>query len=582
MSIRNFSIFSRSAKNIEVQLFENERLFSRSPLSQNGSTWSSQVETGNSTSYSFLVDGNEVLDPMAKQIAAPRIWGKGSSKRAFLSDPSPFDWQETKKPQLSPSDLIIYEVHVRGFTQDASSKVSTPGTFAGMREKIPYLVDLGITAVELMPLFEFDETKGNNFWGYSSESFFAPMARFANGDPVTELKELIRELHRVGIEVILDVVYNHSDAFLQIDPQSYYIQGDFANASGCGNTLSANSEPMQSLILESLRYFATEFQIDGFRFDLASCLTRDSSGNPLTDPPLIRAIENDPALQDVKLFAEPWDPGGLYQVGSFPGKRFAEWNGHYRDVVRRFLKGTDGQLGAFASSFIGSDEIYDQPLRSVNYITAHDGFSLHDLFSYNEKHNWDNGEENRDGSDHNESWNCGAEGATEDSEIIDLRKRQMHNTAVILFCSLGIPLIVSGDEVAQTRYGNNNPWCQDNKLTHFPWQKHPFTEFIKMLIRLRKEHAIFRKNTFFHADSIHWHGIIPHQMEWSKEGRFLAVTLQDVENNEQFYFAFNAFYEDLDLTLPSSDWDLLIDTSNEKKFNKIKAHSILVLRGKIC
>ena len=581
MTIRKFLIFSQSAKKVELQLFKNEKKLSRTPLSKNGSTWSTQIETGIATAYSFFIDGNEVLDPLAKQIAAPHIWGKGSSKRALLSDPAPFDWQGTKKPQLAFSDLIIYEVHVRGFTQDASSKVSAPGTFAGMREKIPYLVDLGITAVELLPLFEFDETKGDNFWGYSSESFFAPMARYAKKDPVTELKELIRELHRAGIEVILDVVYNHSDAFYLID-KSYYIQGKWANASGCGNTLSANSEPMQTLILDSLRYFATEFQIDGFRFDLASCLTRDSSGNPLKDPPLIRAIENDPTLQNVKLFAEPWDPGGLYQVGSFPGKRFAEWNGHYRDVVRRFLKGTDGQLASFANSFTGSEGIFETPLRSVNYIIAHDGFTLRDLFSYNEKHNWDNGEDNRDGSDHNESWNCGAEGETDDPEINKLRERQMRNAAVILFCSLGIPLFRAGDEVAQTRHGNNNPWCQDNKLTYFPWQKHPFTEFIKRLIRLRKKHAIFRKNSFFNTDSVHWHGTKPHQIEWSKEGRFLAATLEDVENNEQFYFAFNAFFEDLSLTLPSGEWELLIDTSNEKKFKMIKAHSILVLTRKIC
>ncbi|MDX8430520.1 MAG: alpha-amylase family glycosyl hydrolase [Candidatus Algichlamydia australiensis] len=613
MKVKKFTLFSDSAQSVNVQFYADQQSLERISLNREGAIWSAEIQVPEgATSYSFFVDEIEVLDPNAKQIDAPRIWGQGSSKRAKLAEAAEFDWQGIEKPRLHLSQLIIYEMHVRGFTQDPSSGVSAPGTYAGIIEKIPYLKDLGITAVELMPIFEFDETAYQakspldgsqlyNFWGYAPLSFFSPMARYAKSDdPTREFKELVRELHRAGIEVILDVVYNHSDSFLEIDQKSYYVfdeAGNFHNASGCGNTLNVNQGPAKELILDSLHYFANEFQVDGFRFDLASCLTRDGNGHPMAKPPLIEAIENDPKLQEVKFFAEPWDAGGLYQVGSFPGgSRWSEWNGRYRDVVRRFLKGTDGQLSSFAGCFCGSEEIYEAqgtPLCSINFITAHDGFSLHDLFCYNEKHNWANGENNRDGSDYNESWNCGEEGETQDPEILRLRKRQMRNAMVILFSSLGVPLMVSGDEFGQTHQGNNNPWCQDNKLTHLLWNESSFTSFVKSLIALRKTYPALRKTIFYQTDEVHWHGTIPHSMEWGKEGRFLALTIKDLEKGSSLYFAFNACYKDLDVTIPpppeGQKWLRLIDTkqdlqTEEEALNqyKICAHSSLVLCSQIC
>lgn len=547
-----------------------------------------------------------VCDPYAKSLSTSHLWGVNhqayaeQAVRGRVALLPPFDWQGDRAPGVAWQDLIIYEMHVRGFTQDISSHVKHRGSFLGVIEKIPHLKMLGVNAVELLPVFEFNENeyaKMNplsqerlyNFWGYSTVNFFSPMNRYATKSEwhaaLIEFKMMVRALHKARIEVILDVVYNHTAegnekgpvlSFRGIDNPSYYMldkQGRPKNYSGCGNTFNCNHPQTVTFILDSLRYWVTEMHVDGFRFDLASILTRDQDGSPLENPPLIEAINADPVLSKVKLIAEAWDCGGLYQVGSFPGKgKWSEWNGSYRDVVRRFIKGTDGQAAAFAQVLSGSENLYghtQHPYRSVNFVTAHDGFTLRDLVSYQEKHNLANGEGNRDGANTNESWNCGYEGKTTNRKTLKLREQQMRNLHLALMLSLGIPMLCMGDEYQHSRQGNNNGWCQDNALNWFQWNQisrhKPFFRFYQLCIQLRKSHPLLRRAAFLSEDDIDWHGKMPYAPNWDGANRLVAYTLKDPNLHRSLYVAFNANFKLASLTLPEpphgTKWYRLIDTS---------------------
>ncbi|HXF29340.1 MAG TPA: alpha-amylase family glycosyl hydrolase, partial [Chlamydiales bacterium] len=509
-------------------------------------------------------------------------------------------------------------------TKDASSGVQHPGTYHGAIEKIPHLQQLGVTAVELMPIQEFDETeyvrinpktgeKLYNFWGYSPLSFFAPMQRYAaSSDSVNEFKQMIKAFHKAGIQVILDMVFNHTGegneegrilSWKGFGQKSYYIldaQGKHCNYSGCGNTLNCNEPLVQDMIIASLQHWCSEYHIDGFRFDLASILARGPTGKPLAEPPLLERITHDPLLKDCILIAEPWDAAGLHQVGSFYKKtwketsRWIEWNDDFRTVVRRFIKGDYNMSGRFATKLSGSQDIYahgGSPLNSMNYITAHDGFTLHDLVSYNNKHNFENGEDNRDGMNHNDSWNCGIEGETKVQKILSLRKRQMKNYLLALFLAQGIPMLLMGDEYGHTKHGNNNTWCHDNQLNWFLWDEACENEwlqtFIQELIHLRKAIPQISREQFLKKEDVEWHGTTPHHPDWSEANRLVAYTLKDHATHKDVYIAFNASDETIELTFPEAlggkSWQLTLttDTTNHKhaihKKMNLHAHSAIVL-----
>ena len=538
-----------------------------------------------------------LADPYAKTIGGRDIWGVTPDwnnvyqhrSRIAVDD---FDWDGDRALEIPPEDLIIYEMHVRSFTRHPTSRVKHPGTFAGIREKIPYLKELGVNAVELMPIFEFDEFENSrpnpetgetllNYWGYSTVGFFAPKAGYAAtgklGMQVDEFKNLVKELHKNGIEIILDVVFNHTAegnehgpyiSFRGIDNRTYYMltpEGYYYNFSGCGNTLNCNNPIVRNLVLDCLRYWASEYHIDGFRFDLASILGRDPWGAPLTNPPLLEILAFDPILAKCKLIAEAWDAGGLYQVGSFPAYgRWGEWNGKYRDCIRQFIKG-DGNIGEMAQKIQGSPDLYAAsgrpPATSINFITAHDGFTLADLVSYNYKHNEANGENNRDGTNDNYSWNCGVEGATDDVGINTLRQRQIRNALALLLVSQGIPMLLMGDEVGRSKNGNNNTYCHDNELNWFNWdllaQNSHLFRFVKHCIAFRKAHPVLRNRQHFqnrdyvgsgYAD-ITWHGTQAWQANWSNHIRTLAFmlcgkhALQGTTEDNYIYVAMNMHWE---------------------------------------
>ncbi len=471
-----------------------------------------------------------LLDIYAKAVTGQSVWGMEKKetvcyKARVVKDD--FDWRNNRRPLIPMADLVIYEMHIRGFTFHKSSGVRYPGTFEGLREKIPYLKELGINAVELMPIFEFDEMSDYrevdgkplvNYWGYNTVSFFAPNTSYAGNIEYnregTELKELIKELNDNGIECFLDVVFNHTAegneqgpffSFKGFDNNIYYMltpEGYYYNFSGCGNTLNCNHPIVQQMILECLRYWVTAYHIDGFRFDLASILGRNEDGSPMSKPPLLQSLAFDPILGNVKLIAEAWDAGGLYQVGSFPAwNRWAEWNGRYRDDMRNFLKGDYGMADIAAQRITGSRDLYLPEFRgtnaSVNFLTCHDGFTLWDLYSYNMKHNEANGWNNTDGSDDNRSWNCGTEGETEDCEILALRRKMIKNAAAVLMLSRGTPMFLAGDEFGNTQYGNNNAYCQDNEVSWLNWnmleKNRDIYEFFKYMIQFRKKHDVVRK-----------------------------------------------------------------------------------------
>lgn len=622
----NFALFSQRATEIKLCLFSPHAKYpffemTLDPeLNKTGYIWHillkdlphDQMEYGYKISgptedpYHFFDPTRILSDPYAKGLNTNHRWGHkeysdaSNTPRGKIIFDAHFDWQKVPQPKLPMEDLIIYEMHVRSFTIHPSSKTKDPGTFLGMIEKIPYLKNLGINAIELMPIFEFDECNNHfinpktnqklkNVWGYSTINFFSPMNRFSSSSSWTggmdDFRTLVREMHKNEIEVYLDVVYNHTGegkngegpwfSFRGIDNQVYYMvqpDGHDMNFSGTGNTFNANHPVVAKLIVDSLRYWVNEMHVDGFRFDLASCLTRDEKGMPLSNPPVIQMINADPVLAGIKLIAEAWDAGGLYQVGSFPeGGRWAEWNGKYRDVVRRFIKGTDNQVGEFAQVMAGSQDLYGNgrcPYHSINFVTAHDGFTLRDLVSYQYKHNEENGENNRDGANQNDSWNCGHEGATNTRKIIQLRERQMRNLHVALLLAIGTPMILMGDEYGHTRNGNNNTYGQDNALNWFLWDeltKHEsFVRFYRLMIQFRKKNPLLRRKDFLTEKDVEWHGHTPKQPNWGADARFLAYTLHDPAKSQSLYIAFNAHFQAAHVHLPpppnGKKWYRIIDT----------------------
>ena len=634
----NFSVFSSHATSCSLVLFEKG---AAGPLVE--IPFPDEFRIGNvfamvvfdldyeNTEYGFRMDGpfqpetghrfdksKILMDPYAKAIGGRDVWGEQPNwddvyqhrARLVYDD---FDWQDDRPLETPIEDLVIYEMHVRSFTRHESSGVRNPGTFAAMRDKIPYLKDLGINCVELMPVYEFDEFENSrpspvtgellmNYWGYSTVGFFAPKAGYAAtghlGMQVDEFKALVKELHKNGIEVILDVVFNHTAegneqgptiSFRGLDNKIYYMltpEGYYFNFSGTGNTLNCNHPVVRGIVLYCLRYWAAEYHIDGFRFDLAAILGRDQNGAPLSNPPLLEALAHDPILAKCKLIAEAWDAGGLYQVGSFPAYgRWAEWNGKYRDAIRRFIKGDDGLIGEMAERLQGSPDLYAfrGPTASVNFISAHDGFTLMDMMSYNDKHNEANGEGNRDGANDNNSWNCGWEGPTDDPGINALRERQVKNAATLLMVSQGVPMLLMGDEVGRTKHGNNNTYCHDNELNWLDWtlteENADLLRFFQQVIAFRHAHPALRNRWHFSNrdyvgsgfPDISWHGTKTWDVDWSDSSRVLAFMLcgQHAKNgtarDNHIYVAMNTYWDGLPFDLPKlppgMTWHVAINTS---------------------
>lgn len=607
--------------------------------------------------YAFQLDGpydrekgllfhkdNILLDPYAKAVIREGNWGEwkqGDKDIVYHARvvENNFDWGKTEQLNYPLEDLVIYEMHVRGFTKDKSSNVTARGTYEGLRQKIPYLKDLGINAVELMPIFEFDEMEDPrvvdgeqlyNYWGYNTVCFFAPNSSYSSavecnheGD---ELKQLIYELKENGIEVILDVVFNHTAegnedgpcfSFKGIDNNIYYIltpEGYYYNFSGCGNALNCNHPVTRRFIIDCLRYWVTEYRVDGFRFDLASILTRNQDGAPMGEPPILQGIAADAILGNVKLIAEAWDAGGLYQVGNFPAyRRWSEWNGRYRDDMRRFLKGDGNMAGTAITRITGSRDLYDPSERgksaSVNFLTCHDGFTLYDLYSYNVKHNEKNGWNNTDGDNNGNSWNCGVEGETDDPEIEKLRRRMVKNAFATLMCSRGPAMFYAGDEFCNTQFGNNNAYCQDNRISWLDWDRleeyKEIHDFFRYMIAFRKKYAILRKPTKGAAcklPEISIHNGYPWNAGTDYTSRLIGIMYagRDEEDTRDdiIFYGMNAYWEPLDMQLPKlpegMQWNICVNTFVEyedgkdigalTEFNfdsqlKIPPRSVVVLVG---
>lgn len=626
----NFSLFSRHATGVELLLFDHEeaqpsRTVPIDPTTNRtyhywhvfvpgvkaGQLYGYRVHGPFDPKQGLRYDPSKVLlDPYGRLVVVPKSYSRDaagkpgdnatSAMKSAVVDLSTYDWEGDQPLRRSASQTIIYELHVRGFTRHASSSVGElkRGTFAGVIEKIPYLQQLGITAVELLPVFQFDPFDAPpgkiNFWGYAPISFFAPHQAYSSSTdthgPVNEFRDMVKALHRAGIEVILDVVFNHTAegnhvgptlCFRGVDNPTYYmLEGgeSYANYSGCGNTLNTNHPIVRRMIVDSLRYWVQAMHVDGFRFDLASILSRDSNGYPLPNPPLLWDIESDPVLADTKLLAEAWDGAGLYQVGCFVGDAWREWNGRFRDDVRDFFRCEPGSVRRIADRIVGSPEIYGHKKReveqSVNFVTCHDGFTLNDLVSYNDKHNEANGEGNRDGSNDNRSWNCGAEGPTDDPRIERLRNRQVKNFLAVTLMSLGVPMITMGDEVRRTQRGNNNAYCQDNDLSWFDWtdlEKHADVHrFVGLLCARRAlrttEHELRRVSLvqlLFEANES-WHGVKLNQPDWSDHSNSLALHAQLRDEGIFFHLILNAFWEPLEFELPRLEaipWRRWIDTA---------------------
>jgi isoamylase len=555
-------------------------------------------------------DGEKVLiDPYARAVMYGENYSRQAAQRhgdnctqamkSVVVDARNYNWEGDTPLQHPFANLLIYEMHVGGFTRHPSSGVSPQkrGTYAGLIEKIPYLVELGVTAVELLPVQQFDEQDVppplKNYWGYNPIIFFAPHRGYSFDQsplgPVYEFKDMVKAFHRAGIEVILDVVFNHTAegnhtgptlSFRGFENRVYYILNNlnrayYADYSGTGNTIKGNHSIVRSMIMDCLRYWVQVMHVDGFRFDLASVLARDEYGNPLKDPPILWEIESDPILAGTKIIAEAWDAAGLYQVGTFIGHRWAEWNGQYRDDVRCFIKGDPGTVVKFAERIGGSRDLYPQPdrkpKRSVNFITAHDGFTLNDLVSYNHKHNYMNGEFNLDGFNANFSWNCGSEGPTDDPEIEALRLRQIKNFFTIMMLSQGTPMLLMGDEVRRTQLGNNNAYSQDNEISWFNWEtleaQADLLRFVKKLIRFYHRYQLFQADFYWTlpgGPEIFWHGVKLGQPDWGNNSHSLAFELVDPENEEHLHFMVNAYWEFLNFELPllpeRKTWYRVIDT----------------------
>lgn len=624
----NFALYSRYATSVSLVLFEPDSVepLTELPIPREfriGDVFAMIVYglDEDNVEYGFRIEGPRdplsrlrfdptkvLLDPQARTVSgheawrAPRSASRTGMYRARLV-PHDFDWGDDRPLELPLTDLVIYEMHVRGFTQSPSSGVAHRGTFVGLREKIPYLKDLGVNCVELLPIFEFDETdmaRTNpltgqplcNYWGYNTVAFYAPKAGYAaTGEfalQADELRATIKELHRNGIEVVLDVVFNHTAegneqgptiSFRGIDNQTYYMltpDGHYYNFSGCGNTLNCNHPVVREFVMECLRHWVADYHVDGFRFDLASILGRDQNGAPLSNPPLLEALAGDPILGRTKLIAEAWDAGGLYQVGSFPAYgRWSEWNGRFRDCARKFLKGDMGQVGEMATRLAGSPDLYYSrgASASINFITCHDGFTLADLVSYDCKHNEANGEWNRDGANDNYSWNCGAEGPTDNAAILALRRQQMKNSLAMLLLAQGVPMLLMGDECGRTQQGNNNAYCHDGPLTWLDWTlidtNAELLRFCRGMIRFRRDQPILRSSRFDgpEAPVVIWHGTQAHRADWSGTSRVLAWQRTQISGERvvSIYSAMNMYWEALDFELPEpprcTRWCLVANTA---------------------
>jgi glycogen operon protein len=628
----NFSLFSRSATAVELLLFDRvddsrpsriipiDLATNRSyhywhtlvPGLTAGQIYGYRIQGPSAPERGLRFDPAKVLlDPYGRGVVVPKNYDRdaahhpgdnaATAMKSVVVDPAAYDWEGDLPLGLPSARTVIYEMHVRGFTQHPSSGVATEkrGTYAGLIDKIPYLEELGITAVELLPVFQFDAQdcprEKTNYWGYAPIAFFAPHQAYSSRQdplgPVHEFRDTVKALHRAGIEVILDVVFNHTAegdqrgptlSFRGIDNPTYYMLENggerYANYTGCGNTFNGNHPIVRRLIVDSLRYWVQEMHVDGFRFDLASILSRDQSGQPLPNPPVLWDIESDPMLAGTKLLAEAWDAAGLYQVGSFVGDAWKEWNGRFRDDVRDFFRSEPGTVGRLADRLLGSPAIFGHDQReaeqSLNFVTCHDGFTLNDLVSYNQKHNDANGEDNRDGANDNRSWNCGVEGPTDDPAVEKLRNRQVKNFLTTTLVSVGVPMILMGDEIRHTQHGNNNAYCQDSELSWLDWtllQKHAdIHRFVQLLIARRLlrdvEHERRRVSLTTMIDQSYkaWHGVKLWQPDWSDQSRSIAFEAELREEGLRFYLIFNAYWEALTFELskpPEGPWRRWIDTA---------------------
>jgi isoamylase len=634
----NFSVFSQNATGIELLLFENElsaRPFQSIQLDPKihrtfgfwhvlvkglkpGAIYGYRVDGPSDLSKGHRFDRSKVaIDPYARGHTLA-LWDRGAacmpgdnvdkSMRSVVIDWTDYDWEGDTPLGYPTRDLIVYEMHVGGFTRSPTSRVSRPGTFAGVIEKIPYLKSLGVTAVEFLPTFQFDSNftvrngpdgkRLRNFWGYSTVGFLAPHSSYCEspgtGSHLTDFRDMVKALHKAGIEVILDVVFNHTDEGNHLGPSMcfrlldnsiyYYLVSNnkqyYMDYSGCGNTLNCNHPVVAKMIVECLEFWVREMHVDGFRFDEGSILTRDESGTPVPHPPVIWAIELSDTLANTKIIAEAWDAAGAYQIGYFPGFRWAEWNGRFRDDVRNFVRGQPGLIGAVASRLSGSSDIYQWsghlPINSINFVSCHDGFTLNDVVSHNEKHNWANGENNNDGANDNNSWNCGVEGPTDNLGVERFRNQQVKNFATLLLLSQGVPMITAGDEMRRTQGGNNNAYCQDNEISWVDWTlagKHSdIVRFFQELIKLRRKHSLLRRGRFFTGEKnarglpdIAWHGTQLNQPAWNDPGAsLLAVTFGGADNDADLHLMMNMGNSIAEFELPSPmghTWQRVLDTS---------------------
>ena len=634
----NFSLFSEHALSVTLLLFEKHddlkpiKIIDLDPkINKTFHIWHIYVEgLKPGIAYAYRIDGSQdlhgyghrfnknkvLIDPYANSnsnIFWNRMDALGTknnlttSMRSVVVDLCDYDWEGDRPLNRRMSETIIYEMHVKGFTKSPSSGCKYRGAYAGIIEKIPYLKKLGITAVELLPVFDFDEKetlrevdgqKLKNYWGYDPHSFFAPEVSYCYSpeerSPIREFRDMVKALHKAGIEVILDVVFNHTSEgnhqgptinFRGIDNSIYYHLVPFdkqyyMDYSGCGNTLNCNHPMMDKLILECLEFWVSEMHVDGFRFDEGSIMARDQNGNPMAQPPVLWHIETSNTLAGSKLIAEAWDAAGLYQIGYFPGYRCAEWNGLFRDDIRKFVKGDPGLVGSVAMRLAGSADLYEDrghlPINSINFITCHDGFTLNDLVSYDYKHNEANGENNQDGIDDNSSWNCGVEGETDDPKIEALRKRQIKNFATILLMSQGVPMICAGDEVRRTQKGNNNAYCQDNEISWFDWKlvekNSEIFRFFQLMIAFRKRYGSLGRRVFYNGEinerglaDISWHGTKLFQPGWDNpNARALACTLGGFEGEADIHFMLNMHWKSLNFEIPQikgRSWYKVVDTS---------------------
>ena len=651
----NFSVFSRDAERVELLLYrgvddaEPQRVIALDgaghrtdhyrhvfvPGLDAGQLYAWRAHGPFEPARGWRFDGDKVLlDPYGRAVAVPSAYDRRRACRpgrndahAFKSavaDLERYDWEGDRPLRRPVAGTIVYEMHVRGFTAHPNSGLPAGrrGTYAGLVEKIPYLVDLGVTAVELMPVFQFDPQDAPqglvNYWGYSPVSLFAPHAGYSSRpDPLAvldEFRDMVKALHRAGIEVILDVVYNHTAegnehgptlGLRGLDNRTYYMLesgGGYANYSGCGNTLNANRAVVRRMIVDSLQFWVRHMHVDGFRFDLAAILSRDEEGRPLASPPVLWDIDSDPLLAGTKLIAEAWDAAGLYQVGGFVGDRWKEWNGQFRDDVRAFVRGDSGMVPRLAKRLLGSPDLYGdrarEPERSVNFVTCHDGFTMEDLVSHNERHNEANLEGNRDGSAHNLSWNCGHEGPTTDPAVLALRRRQVRNLLTIELLSVGLPMLLMGDEVRRSQGGNNNAWCQDNETSWFDWsavERHAdLRRFVRRLIRLRLRRPSMPVPDRLTLEAVAeragfaFHGVELNAADHSWVSHSLALTARTLDGDVLMYIALNAWWHPLDFRLPAlpawatSGWRAVIDTARASPRDIVAVNKALPVAGGVC